>query len=69
MFLGMAVAGMYGAMNGTVIALAWKGMLEHFLLFLSGYHLAIIAVMLTGNMLVSILAVGVLHGSCTNRLI
>ena len=62
MFLGMAVAGMYGAMNGTVIALAWKGMLAHFLLFLSGYHLSIIAVMLTGNMLVSMLAVGVLHG-------
>ena len=62
MVLGMAVAAAYGIMSGTLISGALKAFLLYFLLFLGIYHISMIAVLLTGNTLVSLLAMTVLLG-------
>lgn len=62
MLLGMAVAAVFGCMSGVIITGALKALLQYFLLFLSIYNLSIIAVLLTGNTLVSLLAMGLLLG-------
>lgn len=62
MFLGMAVATTFGCMSGAVFAGAMKAFLMYLLLFLGIYHISIIAILLTGNTLVSLLAMVVLLG-------
>lgn len=58
--LAVAVAGSFGCMSATIAALLPKAILGHFLLFLSVYHVAILAVMLTGHTLVSLIGVIIL---------
>ena len=62
MLLGMVVAAAYGTMSGVILGGALKAFLLYFLLFLGIYHISIIAVLLTGNTLVSLLAMAVLLG-------
>ncbi len=62
MFLGMGVAAVYGSMNGSIFVGAMKGFFLYLLLFFGIYHISIIAVLLTGNTLVSLLAMVVLLG-------
>ena len=62
MFLGMVVASAFGCMSGVILTGAMKGFFLYFLLFLGIYHISIIAVLLTGNTLVSLLAMAVLLG-------
>ena len=62
MVLGMAVAAAFGCMSSAVIMGAIKAFLLYLLLFLGIYHISIIAVLLTGNTLVSLLAMIVLLG-------
>ena len=62
MLLGMGVAAVYGSMNGSILVGAMKAFLLYLLLFLGIYHISIIAVLLTGNTLVSLLAMVVLLG-------
>ena len=62
MVLGMGVAAVYGSLSGKVLTGALEGFFLYFLLFLGIYHISIIAVLLTGNTLVSLLAMVVLLG-------
>ena len=62
MVLGMAVATVFGCMSGVIFTGAIKAFFLYLLLFLGIYHIAIIAILLTGNTLVSLLAMGVLLG-------
>ena len=62
MLLGMAVAAVFGSASEVVLTGAVKVSLLYLLLFLGIYHLAIMAVLLTGNTLVSLLAMGLLLG-------
>ncbi len=62
MVLGIAVAAVFGSVSGVVLTGAVKASLLYLLLFLGIYHLAIMAVLLTGNTLVSLLAMGLLLG-------
>ena len=62
MFLGMAVATAFGCMSGVIFTGAMKGFFLYFLLFLGIYHISMIAILLTGNTLVSLLAMVVLLG-------
>lgn len=62
LLLGVAVAAAYGVFSGQLFQAAMSGLAENFLLFLCMYHLAILAVALTGNTLISILALAVLSG-------
>ena len=62
MFLGMLVAAAFGSMSGVIFTGAMKAFFLYFLLFLGIYHLAMIAILLTGNTLVSLLAMGLLLG-------
>lgn len=62
MILGMVVAAAYGTMSSVIIGGALKGFFLYLLLFLGIYHISIIAVLLTGNTLVSLLAMVVLLG-------
>ena len=62
MFLGVAVAATFGYMSGMIFTGAIKAFFLYLLLFLGIYHISIIAVLLTGNTLVSLLAMAVLLG-------
>jgi len=62
MVLGMVVAAIYGQLSTVVICGALEGALLYLVFFLGIYHIALIAVLLCGNALVSILAMGVLLG-------
>ena len=62
MLLGMMVATVFGSMSGTIMTGAIKAFCLYLLLFLGIYHLAMIAVLLTGNTLVSLLMMGLLLG-------
>ncbi len=62
MLLGMIVAAAFGNMSMGIFLNALKVFAMHALLFLAIYHLAMIAVFLTGNTLVSLLALGVFLG-------
>jgi len=62
MLLGIGVATVYGSMNGSIFAGAMKAFFLYLLLFLGIYHISMIAVLLTGNTLVSLLAMIVLLG-------
>lgn len=62
MVFGMIVATAYGSMHGAVISGALEGFFLYLLLFLGIYHISLIAVLLTGNALVSLLAMVVLLG-------
>ena len=62
MSLGMIVAVAFGSMSGVIFTGAMKAFFLYFLLFLGIYHLAMIAILLTGNTLVSLLAMGLLLG-------
>lgn len=62
MVLGMVVAAAYGRMSLTILSGALQGFLLYMALFLGIYHIAILAILLTGNTLVSLLAMVVLAG-------
>lgn len=62
LFLGTVAAASYGAIDFSMICGALSSFLLYFLLFLAVYHLAVLATLLTGNTLVSLLAVGVFLG-------
>ena len=62
MILGMTVAAAFGALSGAVVSGAMKAFVLYLLLFLGIYHISMIAVLLTGNTLVSLLAMIVLLG-------
>ena len=62
MLLGMMVATVFGSMSGAIMTGAIKAFCLYLLLFLGIYHLAMIAVLLTGNTLVSLLMMGLLLG-------
>ena len=62
MLLGMMVATVFGSMSGMIMTGAIKAFCLYLLLFLGIYHLAMIAVLLTGNTLVSLLMMGLLLG-------
>ena len=62
MLLGMAVATVFGCMSGVIVSGAIKAFFMYLLLFLGIYHLSILAILLTGNTLVSLLAIGLLLG-------
>lgn len=58
--LGMLVAASYGCLPREIIMLIPQAILAHLLLFMVVYHVAIVAVMLTGYTLVSLVAAVVL---------
>ncbi len=58
--LGMAAAASYGCLTGEAMAAVPKALLAYLLLFMAVYHVAIIAVMVTGNTLVSLVGTGIL---------
>lgn len=60
MLLGMVVAAAFGRMDMGIVLEAMKAFVIYFVYFLAISHLAMIAVFLTGNTLVSLLALGVL---------
>ena len=60
LLLGTAVAASYGCLSGEILAAVPKTALAYLLLFMAIYHVAIVAVMLTGHTLVSLIAVVVL---------
>lgn len=62
MVLGMIVAAAYGRMSGAILSGALQGFLLYLIFFLGIYHISIIAILLTGNTLVSLLAMIVLLG-------
>lgn len=62
LLLGMLVAAGYRVLQIQMITEGLQVFLLNFLLFLGVYHLAILAVLLTGNTLVSLLAAGILLG-------
>ena len=62
MVLGIAVAATFGCMSGVILTGAIKAFFLYLLLFLGIYNISIIAVLLTGNTLVSLLAMIVLLG-------
>ena len=62
MILGMVVAAAFGCMNGAIVFGAMKAFFLYLLLFLGIYHISVIAVLLTGNTLVSLLAMIVMLG-------
>ena len=62
MILGMMVAVAFGCMSGAIILGAIKALCLYLLLFLGIYHISIIAILLTGNTLVSLLAMIVMLG-------
>ena len=62
MLLGMAVVAVFGCMSTVVFIGSVKAFSLYLLLFLGIYHLAIMAVLLTGNTLVSLLSMVLLLG-------
>lgn len=58
--LGMLVAASYGCLSGEMVMFIPEAILAHLLLFMAVYHVAIVAVMLTGYTLVSLVATVVL---------
>ena len=62
MVLGMTVAAAYGCMSSAIVSGALQGFFLYLLLFLGIYHISIIAILLTGNTLVSLLAMVVFLG-------
>ena len=62
MILGMIVAAAFGCMSGAIVLGAMKAFFLYLLLFLGIYHISVIAVLLTGNTLVSLLAMIVMLG-------
>ena len=60
--LGMVVAAAFGCINGAIFAGAMKALWMYLVLFLGIYHISIVAVLLTGNTLVSLLAMMVMLG-------
>lgn len=62
MLLGMAVTAVFGCMSGVIVSGAIKAFFMYLLLFFGIYHLSILAILLTGNTLVSLLAIGLLLG-------
>ena len=62
MVLGMMVAVAFGCMSGAIVLGAMKALCLYLLLFLGIYHISIIAILLTGNTLVSLLAMIVMLG-------
>ena len=62
MILGMMVAVAFGCMSGAIVLGAMKALCLYLLLFLGIYHISIIAILLTGNTLVSLLAMIVMLG-------
>ncbi|MBR5596823.1 MAG: hypothetical protein IKW30_05380, partial [Lachnospiraceae bacterium] len=62
MILGMIVAAAFGCMNSAIVFGAMKAFFLYLLLFLGVYHISVIAVLLTGNTLVSLLAMIVMLG-------
>lgn len=62
MILGMFVAAAFGYLSSTIFIGAFEAFLLYLLLFLGIYHISIVAVLLTGNTLVSLLAMIVLLG-------
>ena len=62
MLLGMIVAAVFGSMSGVIFTGAMKAFFLYFLLFFGIYHLAMLAILLTGNTLVSLLFMGLLLG-------
>ena len=62
MILGMMVAVAFGCMSGAIVLGAMKALFLYLLLFLGIYHISIIAILLTGNTLVSLLAMIVMLG-------
>ncbi len=62
MLLGIIVAAAFGCMSGAIFFGAMQGFFLYLLLFFGIYHISIIAVLLTGNTLVSLLAMVVLLG-------
>ena len=59
LLLNLAVGGVNGILTGNVAALALKAFLVHFLYYLLIYATAILAMMMTGKIVVAILALGV----------
>lgn len=62
MILGIMVAATFGSMTPVIITEGIKAFILYLLLFLGVYNLSVIAVLLTGNTLVSLLAILVLLG-------
>ena len=56
----MLVAASYGCLSGEMIMLIPEAILAHLLLFMAVYHVAVVAIMLTGYTLVSLVATVVL---------
>ncbi|MBQ3105017.1 MAG: hypothetical protein IJC59_04035 [Lachnospiraceae bacterium] len=59
--LGMAVAAGYGCLTGTVFLQGMKSFLLFLPLFLCLYHFGILAVLMTGNIIIAVLALGTFH--------
>lgn len=57
---GLLLIQVNGFLTGKIVLGALVGLLKNLLYFLAAYHLALIGVMLTGNMIVTMLGVGVL---------
>ena len=62
MILGILVASGYGVMDSSIIRAGLRAFFLYYLLFLGIYHLAILAVLITGNTLVSLMIAGILMG-------
>ncbi len=59
LLLAMAVAGMNGAMDGNNAAAAMLSLAVSLTLFLGTYGLTLVAVMMTGNLIITLLATGI----------
>lgn len=62
LLIGVVTAAIQGAMNSDVMAVVGLGFLWNFLFFLVMYHIAIFAVMVTGNRFITICVTGGLIG-------
>ncbi len=56
LLLAIVIAWFSGGMNGRIFSQAWEAALLHLLLFLGVYGIAILAVMLTGNLVITVFA-------------
>ncbi len=62
LLLSLLLTAFYQPIYPEILAYAWTGLVSYTLVFALTYHIAILAVMLTGNIIITIIATGVLFG-------
>lgn len=62
LLLSLLITACYQPIYSEILTSAWTGLVSYALVFALTYHIAILAVMLTGNIIITIIATGVLFG-------